>query len=57
MVCWIEGCTLAVDRADGGKMKVRSGTAVIDSTILSDQVLELRMRQGQVHVLRPAQGA
>ena len=39
-------------RAPEGKFKVRSGTAVIDTTILSDQVLELRIRQGQVHVLR-----
>ncbi len=49
MIC--DGCTSAVDRAPKGKFKVRSGTAVIDSTILADQVLELRMRQGQVHVL------
>ena len=32
--------------------KVRSGTAVIDTTILADQVLELRIRQGQVQVVR-----
>ncbi len=50
MIC--DGCTLAVDRAPKGKFKVRSGTAVIDTTILADQVLELRTRQGQVHVLR-----
>ncbi len=47
-----DSCTLAVDRLPDGKFKVRSGTAVIDTTILADQVLELRIRQGQVHVLR-----
>ena len=50
LIC--DGCTLTVDRAPEGKFKVRSGTAVIDTTILADQVLELRIRQGQVHVLR-----
>ena len=50
LIC--DGCTLTVDRAPEGKFKVRSGTAVIDTTILADQVRELRIRQGQVHVLR-----
>ena len=50
MIC--DGCTLTIDRAPEGKFKVRSGTAVIDTTILADQVLELRIRQGLVHVLR-----
>jgi hypothetical protein len=40
------------DRAPEGKFKVRNGTGVIETTILPDQVLELRMRDGQVHVLR-----
>ena len=35
-----------VGRLPEGKFKVRSGTAVIDTTILADQVLELRIRQG-----------
>ena len=34
LIC--DGCTLAVDRAPEGKFKVRSGTAVIDTTILAD---------------------
>jgi len=38
LIC--DGCTLTVDRAPEGKFKVRSGTAVIDTTILADQVLE-----------------
>jgi hypothetical protein len=50
LIC--DGCTLTIDRAPEGKFKVRSGTAVIDTAILADQVLELRIRQGQVHVLR-----
>ena len=50
LIC--DGCSLTVHRAPEGKFKVRSGTAVIDTTILADQVLELRIRQGQVHVLR-----
>lgn len=50
LIC--DDCTLAVDRAPECKFKVRSGTAVIDTTILADQVLELRIRQGQVQVLR-----
>ena len=50
LVC--DGCTLTVDRAPEGKFKVRSGTAVIDTMILADQVLELRIRQGQVQVMR-----
>jgi hypothetical protein len=50
LIC--DGYTLTVDRAPEGKFKVRSGTAVIDTTIVSDQALELRIRQGQVHVLR-----
>jgi hypothetical protein len=48
LIC--DGCTLTIDRAPEGKFKVRSGTAVIDTTILADQVLELRIPQGQVHV-------
>ena len=43
---------LAKRRAPEGEFKVRSGTAVIDTTILSDQALKLRIRQGQVHALR-----
>ncbi len=50
MIC--DGCTLAVDRSQDGKMKVRLGTSVIDTVILADQVPELRVRAGQVHVLR-----
>jgi hypothetical protein len=38
LIC--DGCTLAVDRAPEGKFKVRSGTTVIDTTTLADQVLE-----------------
>jgi hypothetical protein len=43
LIC--DGCT-------SYRRQVRSGTAVIDTTILADQVLELRISQGQVHVLR-----
>ena len=50
LIC--DGCTLTVDRVPEGKFKVRSGTAVVDTTILSDQVLELRISHGQVHFLR-----
>ncbi len=50
LIC--DGCTLAVERVPEGKMKVRSGTAVVDTKILADRAFELRIRQGQVHVLR-----
>ena len=50
LIC--DGCTLTADRAPEGKFKVRSGTAVIDTTILVDQVLELRMRGELIHALR-----
>ena len=49
MIC--DGCTLTVDRAPEGKFKVRSGT-VVDTTILADQVLELRMQGELIHALR-----
>ena len=44
----------AVARLPGGKFSVRSGTSQIETVILADQVHELRIRQGQVHVLRPS---
>ena len=44
LIC--DGCTLTVDRAPEGKFKVRSGTSFIDTTILSDQVLEFADKAG-----------
>ena len=47
-----DGVTLTCDRAPEGKIKVRSGTSSVDCTILSNEVLEVRFRQGRAHVLR-----
>jgi hypothetical protein len=47
-----DSVTLTADRLPGDKFKVRSGTSSIDTVILDDKVLELRMRGGQIHVLR-----
>ena len=49
-----ESFTLTATRLPGGKFSVRSGTWNIETVILADQVPELRIRQGQVHVLRPS---
>ena len=43
LIC--DGCTLAVERVPEGKMKVRSGTAVVDTTILSRRSNCTRNRQ------------
>jgi hypothetical protein len=45
-------CTIAVEAAPEGKMRVRVSTWVEPATILADQVLKCRIRQGQVHILR-----
>jgi len=42
----------ARSRLPEGKFSVRSGTSQVDTLILADQVLELRMRGGQIHALR-----
>jgi len=39
-----ESLTLTASRLPEGKFSVRSGTSQIDTVILADQVLELRMR-------------
>ena len=41
LIC--DGCTLAVDRAPEGKFKVRSGTAVIDTTKPTDTTASHRV--------------
>ena len=45
-------CTIAVDPAPEGKMRVRVSTWAQPASILADQVLDCRIRQGQVHILR-----
>ena len=47
-----ESLTITATRLPEGKFSVRSGTSQIDTVILAGQALELRIRQGQVHVLR-----
>jgi hypothetical protein len=47
-----ESFTPTVSRLPGGKFSVRSGTSQIETVILPDQVLELRMRGQQIHALR-----
>jgi hypothetical protein len=47
-----DGCTIAIARAPEGKMRVRVSTWAEPASILADQVLESRIRQGQVHILR-----
>jgi hypothetical protein len=44
-----DSVTLTADRLPGDKFKVRSGTSSIDTVILADQVLELRIRGSQIH--------
>jgi hypothetical protein len=44
--------TIAASRLPEWKFSVRSGTSQIHTVILADQVLEVRMRNGQVHALR-----
>jgi hypothetical protein len=44
-------CTIAVETSPKGKMRVRVSTWAEPATILADQVLELRIRQGPVHIL------
>ena len=39
-------------RLPENKFSVRSSTSQIDTVILADQVLEIRMRNGQIHALR-----
>jgi hypothetical protein len=47
-----DSLTITASRLPEGKFSVRSGTSQIDTVILAGQVLELRMRNGQVHALR-----
>ncbi len=47
-----DGVTLTIDRLPEGKFKVRSGTSSEDTTILANQVLEVRWRKGRLCVLR-----
>ena len=47
-----ESFTLTATRLPGGKFSVRSGTSQIETVILADQVLELRMRGQLIHALR-----
>ena len=47
-----DGCTIAIERAPEGKMRVRVSTWAEPASILADQVLECRIQQGQVHILR-----
>ena len=48
----IYSLTITASRLPEGKFSVRSGTSSIDTIILADQVLELRMRGQQIHALR-----
>lgn len=47
-----ESLTITAARLPGGKFSVRSGTSQVDTVILADQVLELRMRGQLIHCLR-----
>ena len=47
-----ESSTLTVSRLPGGQFSVRSGTSQIETVILADQLLELRMRCELIHALR-----
>ena len=47
-----ESFTLTVSRLPGGQFSVRSGTSQIETVILADQLLELRMRCELIHALR-----
>ena len=40
------------DRVPEGKIKVRSSTSSVDTTIRANEVLEVRFRRGRVHVRR-----
>jgi hypothetical protein len=45
-------CTIAVETAPEGKIRVLTTTWVEPVVILADQGLEVRIQQGQVHILR-----
>jgi hypothetical protein len=45
-------CTIAVETAPKGKIRVLTNAWAEPVVILADEVLELRIRQGQVHILR-----
>jgi len=45
-------CTIAVETAREGKIRVLTKAWAEPVVILTDQVLEVRIRQGQVHILR-----
>ena len=47
-----ESFTLTANCPPGGKFSVRSGTSQIETVILADQVLELRMSGDLIHALR-----
>ncbi len=47
-----ENFTLTASRLLEGKFSVRSGTSQIETVILADRVLELRMRGELIHCLR-----
>ncbi len=47
-----ESFTITASRLPGGKFSVRSGTSQIETVILADQVLELRVRGQLIHCLR-----
>ena len=47
-----ESFTIMASRLPGGKFSVRSGTSQIETVILADRVLELRMRGELIHCLR-----
>ena len=45
-------CTIAVETAPEGKIRVLTTAWVEPVVILADQGLEVRIQQGQVHILR-----
>jgi hypothetical protein len=47
-----DGITITTRRLPGSKFSVKSSTSTINTVILADQVLELRMRGGSLHCLR-----
>jgi hypothetical protein len=47
-----ESFKIMASRLRGGKFSLRSGTSNIETVILADQMLELRMRGELLHCLR-----
>ena len=51
-----EGCTVTFTKLPDGKFKAMGGTSDPRGVFLADQVLEVRVRAGQLHFLRRVKG-